>query len=448
MTHPLWSRSLLHRLLCGALVAVVMGLAWSCPAGAHNALASAEPPDGSTVGRDGVVTLTFASAVPLDTMSVDALSESGSRTELSGLAHGQTDLEVQVPLSGLAPGSVTLRWRLVGPDGHVVTDRLRYTLDDAPGVAPAVPTASVDAVSVALPAEESRAGSVGRWAVRLFGYVAMLSVVGVVATARLVRPGGTPLSSLSRLPSFGLATVAVLALVQLLQLAGQIREVPAWAAVGELGVALDTTAGQALAVRCVVAGAAALALSFGGNRAARQASGPVGLAVGVALLSTWSMAGHARSMRWPVLGVPLDIAHQAAAAVWLGGIAVVALELRRLEPSEAQVVVERFSTVARWAVLVLVATGLVTTLRFVDSVSAIFDLHGAVLAAKLSVVAAMLWIADVNRRRVVRWAGRGVPPRKAHVMALRRAMVTELVSGLLVVSITAALVAATPTTGS
>jgi hypothetical protein len=81
------------------------------------------------------------------------------------------DLEVQVPLSGLAPGSVTLRWRLVGPDGHVITDRLRYTLDEAPGgapAAPAAPTASVDAVSVPLPAEECRAASVGRWAVRLF----------------------------------------------------------------------------------------------------------------------------------------------------------------------------------------------------------------------------------------------------------------------------------------
>ena len=114
----------------------------------------------------------------------------------------------------------------------------------------------------------------------------MLSVVGVDATARLVRPDGTPLSSLSRLPSLGLPAVAVLAPVQLLR---------------------------------------------------------------------------------------LDIAHQAAAAVWLGGIAMVALELRRLEPSEAQVVAERFSTVARWAVLVLVATGLVSTFRFVDSVSAIFD---------------------------------------------------------------------------
>ena len=40
------------------------------------------------------------------------------------------------------------------------------------------------------------------------------------------------------------------------------------------------------------------------------------------LFGTWAYAGHSRSMQWPVVGVPLDIAHHMAAAAWLGGLGI------------------------------------------------------------------------------------------------------------------------------
>ena len=46
------------------------------------------------------------------------------------------------------------------------------------------------------------------------------------------------------------------------------------------------------------------------------------LLLSIGLLATWSFAGHSRSMRWPALGVPVDIVHHGAAAAWLGGLTI------------------------------------------------------------------------------------------------------------------------------
>ncbi len=444
---------LLSRLLCVLVLAVLIVVAGSASAGAHNSLEAAEPADGATVTAGGFVTLRFTAPVPLDTMTVEAADASGNRTSLTGLRHGSSDREVIVPLESLGPGPVTLRWRLVGPDGHIITERLRYAVEQPAAATTAPPSAAaVERVASPTPidADDSSIGSATRWLVRLLGYLAIMTVVGIVAIERLVWPGVTAQPSWAFVRTVGFGAVAVLAAVQLAQLAGQIRGRPAWSSLGALPSALQTTLGQALAVRVALAAGGAVLLLIGSRLRYRHQpllDAAVAVLAGL-LLATWSMGGHARSMRWPFLGVPLDVAHHAAAATWLGGLAVVGVVgLRTLEPDEAQAVVQRFSSVAPWAVGVLVVTGLLTSIRLIDSVAALGDAHSRVLAAKLAVLAAMLWVANVNRRRLRRWAARATAPRSGQIGALRRAMTTELVTGLVVVAFTAALVVTTPSTG-
>ncbi|MFN0027099.1 MAG: copper resistance CopC/CopD family protein [Acidimicrobiales bacterium] len=427
--------------------------AFASPAGAHNSLTGSEPPDGATLPAGGRLILQFAADVPLETMSVDLVQTSGVRTPVVGLSHAASPREVLVPLPPAITGELSLRWRLVGPDGHVITDRLSYTVEQPGSLAPGVPTTLPAAAEPAPPVlqntvepADSPVGGFGRWLLRAGSYLALVAAMGLAVTGRLVWPGLFLFAQARQALLVALAAVAVLGFTQLAVLAGDITQRSPWSALDALNVAFRTDAGIALGVRVAVAALAGIALAW------ERTWSSVGtgrdwalLGVGVALLGTWSFAGHARSMRWPVVGVPVDLLHHAAAATWLGGLGVVGvIGLRILPPPDAARVVERFATIAAASVAMLGVTGLIGAARFIEGIDSLFDPHTRLLAAKLIVLSAMLWVANVNRKRVMRWAAVGTNPRRGHIWALRRAMTTELVIGVAVIAITAVMVVTTP----
>jgi copper transport protein len=150
-------------------------------------------------------------------------------------------------------------------------------------------------------------------------------------------------------------------------------------------------------------------------------------------------------MRWPAVGVVTDVAHHSAAAAWIAGLAIVGwIVIPKTPPDVLVPAVRRFSRIAAISVAVLVTTGLVQTVRLVGSPMDLLDAnHGRYLVAKLAVLAAMLGIANANRRRVdhrlddPEGVGR-------HTRALRQAVVAEFAIGLVIVAITAAMVVSPP----
>jgi copper transport protein len=111
-------------------------------------------------------------------------------------------------------------------------------------------------------------------------------------------------------------------------------------------------------------------------------------------------------------------------------------------------VVRRFSQVAATCVAVLVATGILQSIRLVGSPGALFDAdHGQYLALKVAILVAMLGIANVNRRRVdARLHEPSDLPN--HLAALRRAVVAEFAIGLVIIGVTAAMVVSPPATST
>lgn len=109
-------------------------------------------------------------------------------------------------------------------------------------------------------------------------------------------------------------------------------------------------------------------------------------------------------MRWALIGIPLDIAHHAAAAAWIGGLAIVGLVATKwAERDEVVDVVQRFGKLAAIGVGIIVATGVLQAVRLVGSPARLFAAdHGAYLVAKLIFLGIMLKVADINRRRVNR----------------------------------------------
>ncbi len=453
-------------LLTLAASLVVLG-ATAAPAFAHNSFESSDPSDGAQLAAaPPSIAFRFVAATPLDTVQVDLIDDTGARQQLTELRHGSSDREVIAAVPTAPTGALTARWRLVGEDGHVVSGRVGFTVSTAgPATAasPASPTTipvlgAPDAAPVPDQAPGEVSGQAGdpfstpgalRWLLRLGAFAALVLAAGVLLTVGHLWPAAAQLPLVGHLARGAIGALVLTTAGQLLVLASDISGEAPLEAWGGLRAAIGTDAGGALLVRLVVIGLVAAVL-FVGRVPADQvrwmiAAGGLGLT-----LITWAYAGHARSMRWPWLGVPLDVVHYAAAAAWMGGlIMMVAVVCRRAEPEAMVVAVQRFAALAGIAVLVVVASGILQAVRLVGGPSGLLNTgHGRLLAFKLFPLGAMLYVADVNRRRVdrrFRSVTEAIQPAR---VALRRAMTTESALGAGILMVTAALVVTPPATSA
>jgi len=396
-------------------------------------------------------------------MTVTLIDATGARSELSGSTHGATgDTEVVTPLPTLQPGPVSVRWRLVGPDGHPITGRVNFTITAPTATTAATPATTAPTVAVAattppttIPAtvgtspfdqsdDSYSTPTFVRWIVRYASYLAIMAIVGILLTAAYVWTGTGAHSILLRVLSRSLFATAALGFLQLLVVASDISGRAPWSSFGSIDAATTTDAGMAFAIRIALVVAMWLVL-FQADIAHREVYWTAVTLPGLGLLATWAFAGHSRSMRWPAVGVATDVAHHAAAAAWIAGLAIVGWIVIPKTPPEVLVpVVRRFSRVAAISVAILVATGVVQSVRLVGSPMNLLDAnHGRYLIAKVVVLAAMLGIAQTNRRRVDRRLedSDGAGHRTG---ALRKAIVTEFAIGLIIVGITAAMVVSPP----
>lgn len=457
-------RRLLRRLVVLALAMcalTVIGVGFPArPAWAHNTLLSSDPPDGAELSEAPVqITWMFDNTVPLETMTVTLIDATGARSELSGSVHGSTgDTQVVTPLASVSSGPVSLRWRLVGPDGHPITGRVDFTIAAAPATVEAAASTTPPTGATAPPARKPVAGvdllrggdglystpSVLRWILRYVSYVAIMAIVGILLTSAFVWAGAGVHPVLRRILGRSLLATAALGLLQLLVIASDVTGRAPWSSFGSIEAATTTDAGMAFAIRIV------LALTMWKLLFRHRFDYPdiywTALSfIGLGLLGTWAFAGHSRSMRWPQLGVVTDIAHHGAAATWIAGLAIVGWIVIPRTPTDVLVpAMRKFSQVAAISVAVLVATGVVQGLRLVGSPMDLLDAnHGRYLVAKIAVLAAMLGIANANRRRVDH---RLDDPESLHrhTGTLRRSVVAEFAIGLVIVGITAAMVVSPP----
>jgi copper transport protein len=176
----------------------------------------------------------------------------------------------------------------------------------------------------------------------------------------------------------------------------------------------------------------------------------VGLAL--AAFASLSLAGHARTGRWTTLAVPLDVVHQLAGSVWLGGLAVLAvLVLPRLVDDDGTV--ERFSRLAMVCVAVVATTGLVQGVRQLRDLDGVRDTdYGRILVIKVVLVVLVVVLGAMSRsvlhaRRSAALEGSGTLDDDVVVLRrrLRRSVGVETVVAIGVLVATSLLVAANPT---
>ncbi len=461
MPHPTSRRFTLT-----VLAALTTFITLALPVGqvsAHNTLLSSDPADGSSLtAAPTQISWTFKNTVPLDTMTVTLIDPTGARSDLSGSTHGPAgDTEVITPLPALQPGAFSVRWRLVGPDGHPITGSVAFTfsMEATTTIATTDPAIVASApettTSVAPPTDEASLGdddelystpSQARWLLRYSSYLAIMAIVGILLTTSSVWTGAGSHRLLRSILSRSLVATAGLAFAQLLVVASDVSGTAPWASFGSIDAATTTDAGMAFAIRIVLA-LAMWVILFRYHHVHREVFWTAISIAGAGLLATWAFAGHSGSMRWPAIGVVTDIAHHAAAAAWIAGLAIVGwIIIPTTKPDVLVPAVRRFSRLAAFSVAVLVVTGLSQTLRLVGNPANLFDTnHGKLLVAKIAALAVMLAVANLNRRRMEHRLDDAATLAR-HVGPLRRAIVVEFAIGLAIVAITAAMVVAPPAT--
>ena len=434
--------------LVGVFVAA-LGVGWPTTVHAHNTFESSSPAEGDVLAAPPTqISLVFTKSVPLDSASVQITDSTGVRQDALSLAHGPLgDRELIAVLPATVAGEVSVRWRLVGADGHPITERITFTVTAPATATTAVVGTGVDAVAETpgvIDEEPFSTPSAARWLARYLSYLALLVVVGVALTDALIWHGAGRRPLLARLVSRSLGAIGALALVQLLILASDIEGVAPWSALGSLDRAVGTTAGLALLVRVALAATAWLLLRRMQIASAEIRMAALG-AVGVALLATWAAAGHASSQRWPEFGVVLDVAHHSAAGFWLGSLAIVGVvAIPVLSGGELTRVVQQLSRWATVSVAVVAATGVAQALRLGDGPSTLFSTrHGGLLVGKLALFGVMLFLGALNRRSLATRVGSATLDAST-VRSLRQSILVEVALGLVVLALTASLVVAVP----
>jgi copper transport protein len=204
----------------------------------------------------------------------------------------------------------------------------------------------------------------------------------------------------------------------------------------------DTTAGSMLLLRTVTAAILLVLLSWPPDGRGDVLASNAVLGLIAIHLVTLAYGGHSRSMSWPLLGVPVDVIHTAASMAWLGGLVVVTfLVVSTADSAAGMALYASFGKIAQRAVILIIVTGVIQTLRLHGGIVTLFtQSHGRWLLLKIALVVFMLWVGDINRRRIAREITADESVLLARFTVLRRAGITEAVSGGLVIAVTAALV--------
>ena len=445
------------RRLC-ALIGLSAGgllLLGAAPAAAHTGVIGTTPAQGSQVNTlPARVAIRFTEDVGIDSRSMRVLAANGHRVDLGDVAHPDGDLStVSVSLvPDLAIGSYLVIWKVVSDDSHPVTGTFTFGYGVPAGFATPVPRGDpvVEDLDTVF---------------RFGAFAGTVVLLGGTYSVSVLWVGGLRRTRSRRL-LVGSWTVATVSTAALFVLEGPYGSSLGLSDLGDTSlveITVGTIYGKLLLLRLLaLLAAAAVWWSI------RRKDRPPGRldAAGLALLivESFSFAGHSGQGTWVPLAATMDALHLAAASLWLGGLAMLAVSLLgRAGTGEnlptLAAVLPRWSRTAMLAVTVLVITGVYQAWRQAGSVGAVlWTSYGRLILAKAAVLIALLVVANYGRRWIQRHLVQAVPPDgeaagslardsgpvPVVVSALRRAVGTEVVLGLGVLALTSVLVVSLP----
>jgi copper transport protein len=468
----------MRRALVPALALVLFLLA-AATAAAHPTLATTDPlADTKLDAAPAAVQLTFSEPVELaGDNSGDVFDESGASAARGPAAQGEDKREVEIPLRpGLADGTYTVRYSVIGADSHVVGGVFVFGIGDG------------ELKDPYLAGIASGPSETGPWGTssRFLELVGLGGLIGLIAFRWLVWAPALrgPLAKASQgerdavtawgRDTFwvGFGVLAVGAMVAegylLVVQSASILGTTVWGAIGDATGISQVLGGTyfgslvqlrgALLFGLFALGAALFIREYGSSSQPREATleGPRWSAVlmGALLASVLggiAAQGHANVADVAWLQIGTQLVHLVAVAVWIVGLAMIALvhfRLPRIAPERGSAlaarVLARYSKVALVAVAVAVVTGVIRSLAELDDPTELWDTsYGQSILIKVALLIPVGALALYNRKVIV--ALRPVRhPNAATVRLVRRLAGAELALSMVIVVVASILVAQVP----
>ncbi|MET8909563.1 copper resistance protein CopC [Micromonospora sp. NPDC004551] len=431
--------------LLGAAGALLLVLLPARPAAAHAVLLESQPANGTTVtAAPRVALLRFNEDISPEFSTASLLDSTGRTVDGTRIAadrQGPRQLALQMP--ALAPGTYGITWRVLAEDdGHTTNGVVVFTVGSPSPGAPALQTSDLGDGTPPPP------DILRRW----LGLCLLAGLIGALAVAAVVlRPTGAAAPEPVRVAvdearrrtlTLAAGAGALAAVVGGADLAVQTYRS------GPLGLSTavillsDTRWGNLwLAREAVLLALAALAAALRSpNRGPYLRGAAPWAAAGLlvsAAVTVEALGGHAASVGPArTVAVAAVAVHALTACLWLGGVATLALLLARSGGSDLlRAVGHRFTALAAAGVGLVVATGLYTAGREVDSVRALIDTtYGRLLIAKSALLAVAGGLGLVSALRLHgRVAARpAAPSRRLLAAEAAAAVVLLLLAGALV----------------
>jgi len=341
-------------------------------ASAHATLLRTVPDNGAVLARSpGAVRVEFDDTIRVAPGNA-AVANSSRKSVLAGKATvaGHT---LVVPLAkGLRDGAYSVRWSIVSDDGH----REQGVLAFAVGAGAAAPN-SVLGASTPLTWSDIT--------LRTLYYLGLLAAGGVSVfwLRTRGRTGDWLRVRLAHLLFFAL-------LATFLGGSAILHGAPPgtrYALILKIAVTVALLGGAAAALAPTIAWLL-----------------PVAVAGALALLAAPTLSGHALDRSQPHwLSIPLDLAHLAAASVWIGGLlALVFVAPRAPDGETRRRLVGRFSSSALVAVIIIGVTGLGRALTELSHVSQLWSTsYGQLLLVKTALFVPLIGLGWLNRRVLI-----------------------------------------------
>ena len=397
----------------GALVAIVVAAALAAPASAwaHAALLRTTPSASVVVNRaPKEVAMTYSEGVE-PRFAVVSITDAAGRP----VAAGPPDRSPANPdtlvtkLKPIGEGWYLVYWRVISADGHPVRGAFTFALGPNPGPAPQFPIPSLSETAATTQL------LIARWVV----YLSATSAIGLfVLRALTARPlvrvlRGTSLRALNVALWISLAVALVATPIYALLATAQFAARSVFD-VGALVPLLRSSAfgrGYLDLELTLALFALAAAVCMWVDRPERpQRSVAELLALTGALLAAAAClivpgaAGHAAQTAPRGLSLAFDWVHLAAGSIWVGGLVGLLVLWRStaelLRVAALSFVVPRFSDIAFASVLLLIGSGIGSSLQHLPTLASLWQTsYGKTLIAKIVLLGAAMLLAAVNLSR-------------------------------------------------
>lgn len=473
----------MRRVLATLVVLLALGGVLAPTALGHAVLISASPASGAKLGAaPSEAVLRFSETVqllkPEDFTVVDSTGASVARGP--GARDPSNSHLLRIPLNNPLPeGTYTIRYLVVSADSHIIAGALAFGV----GPKPVGPPYLGGSTGSGGPSET------GPWAVsaRFLELIGLGGLLGLLAFRWLIwRPafrraeleGEEAQAGLTwgrDLFWVGFGVLAVGSMLAegylLVTKSASALGTSVWGALtdpsGISQVLGDTRFGSLVQLRgALLFGLFAIGIwqflsEFGSERSPRAAS-PSGRVVPALLMAALILAvlggisaqGHASTAPLDTLSIAADLTHLTSVAVWIGGLALVAIVLWRAPKAVeggggralAGAVLTRFSRVATIVVGVAILTGVLRTIAELDNPAQLWDTaYGRSIIYKILILCPIAVLALQSRRVVTALRIKRVRQPNAPTLAMvDRNVWVELVLALAVVVVASLLVAQVP----